>query len=78
VIDQVGVRINDVDSQETETLTVVLDQSVGSALPTSSFTIVMENNDAVVTIRPADLSTLKNALHGILNVVRPERVAIEP
>ena len=78
MIEQVEVRIADVDSEETQNLTIVMDELATSPATRSSCRLTVQNNDLVVTIIPGELSRLKIALHRILNIVNPDRIDIEP
>ena len=77
VVEQIEVRIADVDSEETQSLTVVMDEFATSPLVNSSYRISLRDKDLVVTIVPGELSRLKNALQRILNIVDPDRIDIE-
>jgi hypothetical protein len=78
LIERVEVRIADVDTEETQNLTIVMDELATSPTTNSACRLTIRNKDLVVTIIPGELSRLKNALRRILNIVNPDRIDIEP
>ena len=78
LIEQVDVRIADVDTEETQHLTIVIDELATSPATKSACKLSIQDNDLVVTIIPGELSRLKNALRRILDIVNPDRIDIEP
>jgi hypothetical protein len=78
LIEQVDVRIADVDTEETQHLTIVIDELATSPATKSACKLSIQDNDLIVTIIPGELSRLKNALRRILDIVNPDRIDIEP
>jgi hypothetical protein len=78
VVKQVDVRINNVDAEEIYSLNSVKTFAMN---PQYSERIVDQNegrNDFVIRVKPGNLEGLKNALRNILQIVRPDRINIEP
>ena len=77
VVEHVDLRIGDVNTNEIEELSTLV-----YALESSQYEEnVIENGDGkqdfVVTVKPARLNEVKEALHVILTIVKGERIAID-
>ncbi len=76
-VEHVELRIDDVNTNEIEELSTLI-----YALKSSQHNDNVVKNgtgkqDFVVTVKPAQLDEIKQALHVILRIVKPERIAID-
>jgi len=77
VVERVDLRIDDVNTNEIEELSTLI-----YALKSSQYNDNVVKNgtgkqDFVVTVKPAQLNEIKQALHEILRIVKAERIAID-
>jgi len=77
LVEHVVLRIDDVNTNEIEELSTLI-----YALKTSQYNDNVVKNgtgkqDFVVTLKPAQLDEIKQALHAILGIVKAERIAID-
>lgn len=77
VVEHVDLRIDDVNTNEIEELSTLI-----YALKSSQYEdTVVKNEDGkqdfVITVKPAQLDEIKQALHVILRIVKAERIAID-
>ena len=76
-VEHVDLRIDDVNTNEIEELSTLF-----YALKSSQYNDTVVKNgpgkqDFVVTVKPAQLDEIKQALHVILGIVKAERIAID-
>ena len=76
-VEHVDLRIDDVNTNEIEELSTLF-----YALKSSQYNDNVVKNgtgkqDFVVTVKPAQLDEIKQALHAILRIVKAERIAID-
>jgi len=76
-VEHVDLRIDDVNTNEIEELSTLI-----YALKSSQYNDNVVKNgtgkqDFVVTVKPAQLDEIKQALHAILGIVKAERIAID-
>ncbi len=76
-VEHVDLRIDDVNTNEIEELSTLF-----YALKSSMYNDAVVKNgtgkqDFVVTVKPAQLDEIKQALHAILRIVKAERIAID-
>lgn len=77
IVDQVDLRINNVDTNEIDRLCTEV-YSLRSGRYRDN--VILDGNgrqDFVITVKPARLEEIKEALSVILKVVKGERIAIE-
>ncbi len=77
VVEHVDLRIDDVNTNEIEELSTLI-----YALKSSQYEDNVVKNgtggqDFVVTVKPAQLDEIKQALHVLLRIVKAERIAID-
>jgi len=77
VVEHVDLRIDDVNTNEIEELSTLI-----YALKSSQYEDNVVNNgdgkqDFIITVKPAQLDEIKQALHIILRIVKAERIAID-
>ena len=77
LVEHVVLRIDDVNTNEIEELSTLT-----YALKSSQYNDNVVKNgtgkqDFVVTLKPAQLDEIKQALHAILGIVKAERIAID-
>ena len=77
LVEHVVLRIDDVNTNEIEELSTLI-----YALKSSQYNDNVVKNgtgkqDFVVTVKPAQLDKIKQALHVILRIVKAERIAID-
>ena len=77
VVERVDLRIDDVSTNEIQELSTLI-----YALKSSQYIDNVVKNgtgkqDFVVTVKPAQLDEIKQALHLILRIVKAERIAID-
>jgi len=77
VVERVDLRIDDVSTNEIQELSTLI-----YALKSSQYNdnVVKNGNgkqDFVITVKPAQLDEIKQALHVILRIVKAERIAID-
>ena len=77
LVEHVELRIDDVNTNEIEELSTLI-----YALKSSQYNDNVVKNgtgkqDFVVTVKPAQLDEIKQALHAILGIVKAERIAID-
>lgn len=77
MVDQVDVRINNVDTVELSNLSSLLEAMKHPEFHKNVIPGQSGDHVFVVRVQPGRLQTLKDALRNILKVVKPERVAIE-
>ena len=76
-VEHVDLRIDDVSTNEIQELSTLI-----YALKSSQYhdNVVKNGNgkqDFVITVKPAQLDEIKQALHVILKIVKAERIAID-
>jgi len=76
-VEHVDLRIDDVNTNEIQELSTLI-----YALKSSQYEdTVVKNGDGkqdfVITVKPAKLDEIKQALHVILRIVKAERIAID-
>ncbi len=76
-VEHVNLRIDDVNTNEIEELSTLI-----YALKSSQYEDNVVNNgdgkqDFIITVKPAQLDEIKQALHVILRIVKAERIAID-
>ncbi len=76
-VEHVELRIDDVNTDEIKELSMLI-----YALKNSQYNDNVVKNgtgkqDFVVTVKPAKLDEIKQALHAILGIVKAERIAID-
>ena len=77
LVEHVDLRIDDVNTNEIEELSTLID-----ALKSSQYEDNVVNNgdgkqDFIITVKPAQLDEIKQALYVILRIVKAERIAID-
>jgi len=77
MVDQVDVRINNVDTVELTNLSSLLEAMKQPEFHKNVVQGQSGDHVFVVRVQPGRLQTLKDALRAILKIVKPERVVIE-
>lgn len=77
MVKQVDLRVNKVDNDEMQRL-----NSISDTLKARHFRDQIINNglesDYILTVTPGSLQEIKDGLRLLLQIVKPERIAIEP
>jgi len=74
----VDVRINDVRPGEIDSLSTIMNATTAQDEFLKNVELSGRAQNYVVTVKTGELPELKNALRMVLQVVRPERIDIEP
>ena len=77
LVDHVDLRIDDVNTNEIEELSTLIYTLKSSQYNDNVVKNGTGKQDFVVTVKPAQLDVIKQALHVILRIVKPERIAID-
>ncbi|RMF65003.1 MAG: hypothetical protein D6743_08515 [Calditrichaeota bacterium] len=78
LVNQVQLRISDVDVNEINSLSASIEALRNPRYQDSVVHRGSGEHEFVVTVKPATLQSLKDALWMVLHIVQPERIAIEP
>lgn len=77
MVNQVDLRVNNIDFHELDRLNALLAELNGKLR-----NAIIQNHtgrkDYVVTVKPGRLEEIKEALRILLQIVKPDRIAIEP
>ncbi len=76
-VEHVDLRIDDVNTNEIEELSTLIYALKNSQYNDSVVKNGTGKQDFVVTLKPAPLDEIKQALHVILGIVKAERIAID-
>lgn len=77
IVESVSLRVNTVDEKEIQQLSTVVNALKNRQFDDDIVRYGDGNQDFVVTVRPATLTEIKQALHMILGVVKGDRIVIE-
>ncbi|MFQ5677498.1 MAG: hypothetical protein ACE5G1_16535 [bacterium] len=77
IIESVNLRVNTVDENEIQQLSTVVDALKNRQFNDDVVRYGDGNQDFVVTVKPATLTEIKEALHMMLKVVTGDRIMIE-
>ena len=78
MVSHIDLRINDVNPIEISNLSTLIDALKSPQYHENVIPSRPGRNDFVVTVKPAGLQEIKEALRLILRIVEAERVEIEP
>ena len=77
VVERVDLRIDDVSTNEIQELSTLIYTLKNSQFNDNVVKNGTDKQDFIVTVKPAQLDEIKQALHVILRIVKAERIAID-